>query len=259
MRCSYSVFIQICCVWAWGVVLHLRARLVSFSVSLYIVARILSPEKMLTQSNSMYFSCHPVIWTALLTLELRFHAYRTMSTPSWLLLPLHYPLKARRSSRTSVSFHNEVSEKKCMQSIFKKGELTLFHVLSCLSSCILEVSAWNSVPGEAEGAGSLGCQQCPQLKHISWSEIHTARCRLVSLLHYSPVGFLSASPSINSLQPWAIYLKGLLQWQTLQLSTLMPMMTSSVVVPLSCPMNQGLVMEAPPIQSQRKDMVSTNM
>lgn len=81
---------------------------------------------------------------------------------------------------------------------------------------------------------------------------------IVIWFHISPVGFLFPSPSINSLQPWAIYLKGLLQWQTLQLSTLTPVMTCFVVVPLSCLMNLGLVMEAPPIQSQRKDMVSTN-
>lgn len=82
---------------------------------------------------------------------------------------------------------------------------------------------------------------------------------------YSFVGFWwmvffvpsSFPSSVVSLQLWRIHPTGLLQLQIRLQSISMPAMTSSVVVPLRCLMNQGSVMEAPPTQSQRKGMVGT--
>ncbi|KAF3853928.1 hypothetical protein F7725_014616 [Dissostichus mawsoni] len=73
---------------------------------------------------------------------------------------------------------------------------------------------------------------------------------------YSPVFSSSFYFSMDSLQRRHTYPTGLPQWQTRLQSILTPALTSFVMVPLRCLMNQDSVMEAPPTLSQRKDMES---
>ena len=160
-------------------------------------------------------SCPPVTWAARLTSALQSLPSLTTSTPSCPHLLSRCRPRARKSSRTSAPCRYEV-RKTCMNyqklsilvwtSILKEiwiiyaSEFPPKHLclLFLCSARFPEVSAWNSVPGEAKAAGSLGNEQHPPVKHISRGRIHTAPVIWI-VWRIFPLWFLMAVSLSSSL------------------------------------------------------------